>query len=319
MPRTIRARITLGISALVLMVLLVLSGAVWLLLSRELHQMVDRTLTLGVNQLIPMAELEDGRLHLEKRDDGHAEAPIGPEDLVRLVSADQRVLDSRGSTGVPLDPQALRPRLNLTTVRREDATLMRVATAPVLDQGRVLAYLQVGHSLTDVEQTLGKVRLWLAVLVPLCLGLSALGSYRLAVSALAPVEAIRSQAARTEIEALETGMPIDLPDDEVGRLARTFDQMLKRLAASYAKQKRFTADASHELRTPVSVIRGVAEVALANKRTDEEYRSALATIVNESQSMSRLIGDLLFLARADSSGLRLELETLDLAEVLPAL
>jgi heavy metal sensor kinase len=111
---------------------------------------------------------------------------------------------------------------------------------------------------------------------------------------------------------------LDLPPtpDEVGRLTRTFNELLDRLEASFQRQRRFTSDASHELRTPLAVIGGEIEVTLERPRSQSEYIETLRSVQGEAQRMNRLVRELLQLARADAGELRLELEDLDLAELL---
>ena len=127
------------------------------------------------------------------------------------------------------------------------------------------------------------------------------------------------QAASVSAEELGRRLGLDLPDDEVGRLARTFDAMLERLDASFRRQRRFTSDASHELRTPLAVIRGEIDVTLERPRAPAVYVEALESIGGEAERMTRLVSDLLLLARSDNAQLPLAWEALDLAELLSVL
>jgi len=113
---------------------------------------------------------------------------------------------------------------------------------------------------------------------------------------------------------------IDLtgPDDEVGRLARTFDTMLARLEEAFTQQRQFAADASHELRTPLTAIIGQIDVALGWPESVDYYRTTLATIREQAQRLTRLASDLLFLARTDAQPLPQAAEPIDLASLLPA-
>lgn len=320
----LRTKIAIGITALVVVTLSLLAFLTIHLVSKELHLGLDQALKISATQLVAMAEIEDGRLHLEERDDGHMAAPLGDGDMLRLVAPDGHIVDSRGISEVPVDVSRFSDRLNYQTMSLAGLrTEIRVATMPVFEDpdegGKLIAYLQVGKSLTATKRTVERLEGLFFVLLPICFLFAAGISYFLATRALAPIEKIRLQAARASVDRLNEGMPMDLPDDEVGRLARTFDEMMRRLGTSFFRQRRFTADASHELRTPVSIMRGVAEVALSRPRTEEEYKAALGTILRETECMTRLIKDLLFLARSDSDRLHLELEKLDLNEVLSAL
>ena len=107
-----------------------------------------------------------------------------------------------------------------------------------------------------------------------------------------------------------------VPNDEVGRLAITFDQMLARLEDAFERQKRFIADASHEMRTPLTILKGDVEVALNRPRTAPEYRETLEMINQTTDRMTVLVEELFLLARADNDQYPLHLQPLDLSEVL---
>ncbi|GIV78039.1 MAG: hypothetical protein KatS3mg050_2433 [Litorilinea sp.] len=147
------------------------------------------------------------------------------------------------------------------------------------------------------------------------------GGYWLAGRTLAPIEQLRQEAAAISAHTMGQRRRLGdhLPNDEVGRLARTFDDMLARLDAVFQQQRRFTADASHELRTPLSIIRGEIDVALERPRTPTMYVQVLTSIRAEAERMSRLVADLLWLSRSDNRQLSLQVEPLDLAELLEAL
>ena len=322
----LRTKIALSITILVIVLLSSVTFIIQATLSAELLAGIDQSLKLSATQLVAMVEIEDGRLHLEERDDGHMNAPLEGDDILRLVSVDGNVIDSRGVAEVAVDMSTPSDLLRFETLSANVAghtTRLRLATIPVYDEeqaNKLIAYLQVGKSLEPTFQALRRTRNLFALLLPICFILAGMASYILATRALAPIEKIRLEAANTSIERLNDGMKVeDLPDDEAGRLARPFDAMLKRIGASFFRQKRFTADASHELRTPLSIIRGISEVALSKPRTEEEYTTALQTILKETGSMTRLIGDLLFLARSDSDRLCLEIEEIDLQEFFSAI
>ncbi len=107
-----------------------------------------------------------------------------------------------------------------------------------------------------------------------------------------------------------------MPDDEVGRLARTFDDMIARLDEAFRRQRQFTADASHELRTPLTAIKGQTEVALQRDRDPEEYRDVLRTVNSEVDRMTRLVGSLLTMARADARQIPMNKQEVALGELV---
>jgi heavy metal sensor kinase len=176
--------------------------------------------------------------------------------------------------------------------------------------------IEVGVSMQDFDRSLERFRAALYALGPLFLLLAALGGYWLSRRALAPVDQI-TRAART-IGAQDLSRRLDVPrtSDELERLADTLNEMLSRLEAAFERVTQFTADASHELRTPVSVMRTNAEIALRKPRSEAEYREALSRTLEESEKISRLIEQLLLLARADSGSAVLPMAPTDLNAAL---
>ena len=131
--------------------------------------------------------------------------------------------------------------------------------------------------------------------------LSALGGWTLARKTLAPVARMTERAAQIGASTLHERLPLGNPTDELGRLAGVFNDLLARLDHAFEQQRQFMADASHELRTPVAVMLGEADIALSQEvRPDSEYRDALHAVRDEGRRLSRVVADLFLLARADA-------------------
>ena len=126
------------------------------------------------------------------------------------------------------------------------------------------------------------------------------GGYLLARKALQPIERMTAKAEQITAQRLDQRLEILNPDDELGRLARTLNGMIERLEEAFGEIRRFTADAAHELRTPLAVLRSDAEIALRSERAPEEYRRVLASILDEAVRLSRLTDQLLLLCREDA-------------------
>lgn len=198
-------------------------------------------------------------------------------------------------------------------LKLRDGTAIRLITVPVNVKGKLVGIVQVGSPLDEVKEALRQLSLVLLITVPLVLVLASMGGVFLANKALRPVDHITKTAQRIGSGDLSQRIPVDgLGEDEIGRLARTFNEMLSRLERSFEQIKRFTADASHELKTPLSILRGELEVALKRQRKAEEYREVLVSCLEEVERMSKIVEDLLTLARADSGNFKLRLETVDL-------
>jgi heavy metal sensor kinase len=156
-------------------------------------------------------------------------------------------------------------------------------------------------SLFEEHETLEQVRTAFAVAIPLALILASLGGFLLAKRSLAPVAEMGQRAARISATNLHERLPVKSERDEVGRLAIIINDLLSRLNLSFEQQRRFMADASHELRTPLSSVLGEAEVGLSRPhRDEEEYRQCLSAVYREGTRMSKIVADLLSLARADA-------------------
>jgi two-component system OmpR family sensor kinase len=149
--------------------------------------------------------------------------------------------------------------------------------------------------------------------MPIGLLVAFLGGTFLAGRALRPVGEMADQAGRIQAQTLHERLPVSNPDDELGHLSSEFNHLLDRLETAFEQQRRFMAEASHELRTPIAVIRGEADLALSKeKRGRDEYREALTVIGAESRRMTRVVEDLFLLARADAGQLQLTVTGFDL-------
>ncbi len=163
------------------------------------------------------------------------------------------------------------------------------------------------ESLESIAASLAVVRRVLFLGLPFLLAIAGLGGYALTTRGLAPLGSMAKQAHRISSNNLHTRLDIGNAAGELQVLAASFNALLSRLDQSFESMRRFVADASHELRTPISVIRGEADVALSRDRTTPEYKESLAVVLDESRRLSRLVDDLLNLARADAGYVRLQL------------
>lgn len=157
----------------------------------------------------------------------------------------------------------------------------------------------------------------LAGLLPFLILLTVLFAYFLADRLLAPIKKIEETATRITDEH-DWGQRIEAvnKDDEVGRLAKAFNRMMDRLEHSYESERQFTSDASHELRTPTSVILAQTDYTLEKDRTPEEYKEALEVVQKQGNRMNTLIGDMLDYTRMEQSAERYPFDTVDLSELV---
>ena len=318
---SIRARLTLWYTGILAATLILLGGASYGLLMRGLWQDVDATLE-GVAKALNQTA-------------GGPATDVLPPDLEEILRrlfgpnfADRyyQFLDPRGHPdtrwpqfrGEPLgvSAEALRNAAQgsatFETVSGRGGYPIRILTAPVMLHGQVVNVLQVGMSLEGLYMASRQFLWTLATLVPLALVLAAAGGWLLARRALRPVDQMTVTARRIEAEHLAQRIQGADVDDELGRLARTLNEMLARLEAAFAQVRRFSADASHELKTPLTVLKGEIEVALRSPREAAEYQRVLGSVLEEVESMARLVDNLLLLSRADAGALRLEAAPVEL-------
>jgi heavy metal sensor kinase len=194
---------------------------------------------------------------------------------------------------------------------------LRVAVVPLSqDQSKQLGFAIVAEPLSVVDEGLRRLRRAFSAGVPLILLLASLGGYFLSRKSLAPIALMNQQTQRITAENLSAQLDVANPRDEVGQLAMTINALLARLDTAFQEQKRFVADASHELRTPIAVLRGETEVALEQERATVEYKESLELIKDEAERLSRIVENLFILARQPFDAPSLVKEAVKLNEVV---
>ncbi|MGH7468845.1 MAG: sensor histidine kinase [Longimicrobiales bacterium] len=191
----------------------------------------------------------------------------------------------------------------------------RLFTRPlrVEQRGFILAGV---YPLLEVEATLRRIRGLFLIAIPLFIAIAATGGYFLAKRSFTPVSTMAARAAEIGATTLHERLPI-ATEDELGALARVLNQLLDRLERSFAQQRRFMADASHELRTPTTIIRTEAEVTLSRESREEpEYRASMAIVQDAARRISRIVDDIFLLARADAGHLSPNADPLYLEDVV---
>ncbi len=313
--RSIRVRLTLWYLAVLAVILLLFAAGVYVTMRTALREQLDDSIesrALLVQQLVTFDA--QGRPMLPAEADTSA---VGIDDeFQRLFDASGDIsFDSSQALGdVPVETGALETarsgRTHWSTIG-EGKREARVLTVPIRREGVVAAILQSGRATDDTRETLNSLLLILAAGGAGALVLASAGGWWLSSRALSPIDRITRAANAITAQDLSRRLDLDLPDDEVGRLARTFDSMIARLDAAFERQRRFTADASHELRTPLTAIRGQIDVVLDRPRDPAEYQRVLATVNVQVERMTRLSESLLTLARADAGALPLQRERID--------
>jgi heavy metal sensor kinase len=189
---------------------------------------------------------------------------------------------------------------------------IRVVTVPVMVGGKLKHVVRIDMSLENLFKTRKQFVLLMTALFPLALVLAGGGGWLLAGRALSPVDQMTRTARKISGEDLEQRLHESGSGDELDRLAKTLNDMLDRFHMSIEQMRRFSADASHELQTPLTILKGEMEVALRQTRSAEEYQDVLRSGLEEIDRLNHLVEGLLLLARADSGVLRLDLQPIEL-------
>ena len=310
--------------ALLGLILVGFSGALYVTLASSLYQQVDDNLRVNAEQVAGAVNIEKGQVNFQSSEGDASDAVSVRERgyLVQLVDARGHVADTNARfAALPVLSGALASASGGSSsfeTLTANGHSFRILTQPIVENGHYYGALQVGQALDDVTGTLQQLLLVLAIIVPLTLVLASGGGFWFARRALAPMDRITRAAQRIGAEDLSQRLDLNLPDDEVGRLARTFNEMLTRLDAAFQREREFTANASHELRTPLTVMRGEIDVTLNRPRSAPEYRRVLEELGGDVDRLTRLAEDLLTLARADAGRLPVQREAVNAAHLFHA-
>lgn len=316
MLNSVRLRLTLWYTGAMAMVLIVLAASTYFVLRENLVRRSESqeieladsflsTVNAEMKEAPPTRNLHPGIAAAvsEHRFRDVVFAVFGPQGELLGASENRHQPDSVLDLPRDISPDSLRefhPSAegfsNIILSRHRYRSYVRHFT--VNGQSATLVVLQ---SLHGQHTFLGTLATTFAIVIPIAILLSSVGGYFLARKSLSPVVAMSAQASRIGAENLDRRLNVGHPRDELGQLAGSFNELLDRLYQSFEKQKRFVADASHELRTPVAILCGESEVTLAQpKRTEQEYRESLEILRDEAKRLKRIVEDLFTLARADA-------------------
>jgi len=315
---SISFRLTAWFTALFLCGFIAFGVAMWADLAYSLSQGRDRTLTRraarAIEALATTPAGEPGKRsarYLEFTD----ATPEG--NLILVYNAQGRLLYPNSSQAPPDFPwpAVVRPPSDRFHSVDFHGRKFRVLQRPVVFEGEALNVV-VGGQLDDNRQMLARFSAGLIGATPILLLVSALAGYFMTRRALQPVGRLTAALRSITIGNLSERLPSRQNGDEFERLSETCNEMLGRLETAVAQIKRFTADASHELRSPISYIQMVAEYALRSSKLEADSHEAFEEILAESQDATRLLEDMLVLARADSGHVDIPFEAADLAELM---
>lgn len=298
-PTNLRTRLVLWMVALEALLLLVFGGVLLLIQQNLENQQIAQTLRLSASQLNAVTDVQGGRYLIEPAD---AVALRSQGVLAWLLTPAGALAATIGDAAVITAPTTL-PNFNqLTDVTLANGRDVRLLVTPLQEGANKLGTLVVALPLRASQLRLRQLLSSLGIAVPIVLLLSAVGGYFLANRALAPVRLITETAQQISAADLSQRLALDLPDDEIGRLARTFNRMLARLEDAFQRERQLTSDASHELRTPLAFLKTQLSLARARPRDAETLLAMMAEMEEDVDRMTQLVEQLLTLARVEQRG-----------------
>lgn len=323
---SLRYKLALYYLVILSLVLMVCGVAIYGYISRSLVKTIDESLDHQLQKLEQVAKsstydagLDDPNQPFDNTSEAESEVIPIPLQLMQVINnrgevqtetyahpQDEVAVDLASLQQLPLETTCHE------TLKMPSGELLRVAMRRTRGHDGEDFYVRLGHSLAALQQARRRLLLVFGIAIPLALLLSSFGGLVLANQALQPVDRITKAAEQIAAGDLSERVPVPEKMDELGRLASTFNYMISRLQSAFERQKQFTSDASHELRTPLAVMRGELEVTLRRARTPEEYQHTLGSNLEEIIRLSRLVEDLLMLARADAGRVELRCEPVNL-------
>jgi heavy metal sensor kinase len=320
MIKSLRARLTLWYLAFFSLLFLLFSLFLQSVFARALERRLDESLSVETNTAAALLADEFGEMKgdaaaassevlADLRLSGStvaflagtrvlgSSAPL-PAGEVASIANSAVTANSHQVVAVPQGPNGARAAVTRVTLGGQDYVVVAV------------------RPLDEVAGDLAVLRRVLLLSLPPIVGLAGIGGYWLTRRNLAPLASMAAQARRITHSNLETRLDAGAAAEELTVLSASFNELLSRLDRSFEHMRRFVADASHELRTPISIIRGEADVALSHDRSAAEYQQALGVVLDESRRLSRLVDDLLNLARADAGRVKLQVADFYLNDLL---
>lgn len=297
-----RGRLSLAYASALIVALAIFALIALAVVDGAQRRALDEQLESTARALRIVGDIRGGRLSVDAGDrrqfntivSAKTDSAIVLSDGAVAISTDERTARALLSAA----PHANAPHYATLTVATER---LRVYVSPISATG-----VRVGETVTwgdagAITALDRSVAFGFALAIPLIAGLAIFAGSEIARRGLAPLDRIAALASEIEAQDLSRRLRLPARNDELGRLGATFDRMLDRLQGAFDRERRFTSDASHELRAPLSVIRAEADLALRRERTPAEYRRALETIAAESDALEALTRDLLAAARNASS------------------
>ena len=300
-PQTLRGRLTLSYTVALVLSLMLFGVLALAVIDRAQRTALDAQLNTSARAILAIVDGDQGRVTMDEADSVQLSDILGAKANGVVWQRDGTLAATSGPGSFPgLRTLALTtkaPRFASLHARTQD---VRAYLAPIVTRGDTIGALAIWRETDAIGELDRAVALAFVVAIPVLAAIAVLFGGAIARRALAPLGRIAALASEIEVHDLSARLALPSRRDELGRLAATFDRMLGRLQSAFERERRFTSDASHELRAPLSVIRAEADLALRRERSGEEYRNALRAIADGAEALEVITRDLLSAARADA-------------------
>ena len=321
--KSVRFTLTLWYSLILLAAFTLFGVSTYFYLQRLLEEELEKNLIEEVNWINEIIEIDRVRLHgkknlealsddVENRIVEHFSAT--PRNyIVLLASTDGQMLyesDERVERILP--PQrfsAISPTLQ--TVYDEEGTKFRIAS-----RGAEPFVIHVAYTEQAIQRVENSLLSIFGTLVPIVLFVAISAGWMIAGLILRPIDNITAMADRISAHSLSERIPVRKTKDELGRLITTMNNMISRLEASFNEMKQFSMNVAHELKTPLTILKGESELALSKSLSADDLQGLITTYLEETVRMSRTVDDLLTLAKADAGQLTIQHEPVDVQHLV---
>jgi len=320
----IKWKLTLWYGGILSIILVVFASGVYIYFRNSLQKSID-TKIRSIGEVLSSSITETHNTSVFGNFERYLENVLGRKPKGKFI----QIMDSSGRIGAKMSDiegetlptsfstleSALRGEIVYETIERVTPRI-RMVTIPIAENKKVSSVVQVGTSLEDFDETMKKLLIIMIISIPTSISVTIVVGYFMAKKALRPVDQIRRAAVKISSSNLDEKIDIVGRRDELGRLAETFNAMIGRLKDAFQRVNQFSIDVSHELKTPLTILKGETEVALRKEREKEDYKGLLKSNLEEIDRMSRIIDDLLLLSKADAKEITLNLEEIALRDLI---
>ncbi len=320
----IKWRLTLWYGGVLSLILIIFASGIFIYFKNSLQDSIDAKIR-SIGEVLSSSMTEAHGASVFGNFERYLENVLGRKPKGKFI----QIMDTSGRIGAKMSDiegealptsfnaleRAMRGEIVYETIERTKPRL-RMVTIPIMDNKKVTSVVQVGTSLEDFDETIRKLLLIMIISIPTSIIVTIVVGYFMAKKALRPVDQIRRAAVKISSSNLDEKIDITGRRDELGRLAETFNAMIGRLKDAFQRINQFSIDVSHELKTPLTILKGETEVALRKEREKDDYRKLLLSNLEEIDRMSCIIDDLLLLSKADTKEIKLNIEEVALRDLI---